>query len=147
MLSGVETSMEPGFLKPGNTAATGAGGAFRCNFNGARLPEARKRAGGLEGGDAHSCTSMEPGFLKPGNTMLNLRMSPGRWRTSMEPGFLKPGNENRKARFDYTILDFNGARLPEARKHRSRRRQSGLGRHFNGARLPEARKQGGKKLV
>ena len=36
--------MEPGFLKPGNAYFEVCAGRFLWHFNGARLPEARKRS-------------------------------------------------------------------------------------------------------
>ena len=89
------TSMEPGFLKPGNRQGTRLGNLPpQGHFNGAGLPEARKpgacRPGACEGKE----TSMEPGFLKPGNRLLFLRLDTERGE------------------------DFNGAGLPEARKRK-----------------------------
>ena len=58
---------------------------------------------------------MEPGFLKPGNKRRDLG-SRREEATSMEPGFLKPGNRPYPLEQASRLRDFNGARLPEARK-------------------------------
>ena len=83
--------MEPGFLKPGNSNHAVAPPPCCFSFNGARLPEARKRGSGQERPCQIYRASMEPGFLKPGNARVP-RAPGGPLEASMEPGFLKPGN-------------------------------------------------------
>ena len=137
----LSTSMEPGFLKPGNQLQTSPSHERHHYFNGARLPEARKRSVGT------SARRRTPDFN--GARLPEARKPFGEGFgffpadvTSMEPGFLKPGNSFSRNRPKLRSSNFNGARLPEARKPVGSRLHWRKRHHFNGARLPEARKQG-----
>ena len=133
--------MEPGFLKPGNAPDGSLGCPLWPDFNGARLPEARKRANsenacasraadfnGARLPEARKLAAASDAVRGDRGDFNGARLPEARkhyrWQpkdeptlaTSMEPGFLKPGNKVSLKRVTGVPGDFNGARLPEARK-------------------------------